>query len=413
MKEIIYKVKNKQIKLKLDPENRTIWASQKQLGQIFEVSVQTISEHIQNIFNNNELDEKTTIRKFLIVQKEGKMKKNRKIQFYNLDLILSVGYHIDSKMATKFRKWSKLVLKEPQPKNELNCQPKESNDNLKSVIAIIVSIVLAVGLSLTGSFNAKTFVGPLPLFAFGISLAFAINWLAFIPSFIFKTEKFYDLVGSLSYFSVIITAFILSPAKDARSILILALVIIWAGRLGTYLFRRILKDGKDKRFDQIKTDFLKSLMTWTLQALWVSFTLAAALAAITSSHKQPIGVFAIIGLIIWPVGFGFEAIADCQKSIWRKNPNNKGKFINVGLWSKSRHPNYFGEITLWVGMAIIALPNLQSWQYLTLISPIFVATLIIKVSGLPMLESYADKKWGNNKDYQEYKKNTPILIPKL
>ncbi len=413
MQEIIYKAKNKQIKLKLDSKNQTIWASQKQLGQIFNVSIQTVSEHIQNIFNNNELYEKTTIRKFLIVQKEGKMRKSRKIQFYNLDLILSVGYHIDSKKATKLRKWSKQVLKNSQPKNKPQCQPKESNDNLKPIITIIISILLALGLSLAGSFNAKTFVGPLPLFVFGIGLAFAINWLAFIPSFIFKTEKFYDLVGSLSYFSVIISAFILSPIKEARSILILILVMIWAGRLGIYLFRRILKDGKDKRFDDIKTNFFKSLMTWTLQALWVGFTLAAALAAITSSHKQPFGIFAIIGLIIWLIGFGFEAIADWQKSVWRKDPSNKGKFINVGLWSKSRHPNYFGEITLWIGMVIIALPNLQSWQYLTLISPIFVATLITKVSGLPMLESYADKKWGNDKDYQQYKKNTPILIPKL
>ncbi len=154
-------------------------------------------------------------------------------------------------------------------------------------------------------------------------------------------------------------------------------------------------------------------MTWTLQGLWVTFTLAAALASVTGANKLPLDFFAVVGIVIWLIGFSFEAIADWQKSVWRKNPKNKGKFIDVGLWSRSRHPNYFGEITLWFGMAIIALPTLQSWQLLTLVSPLFVTLLITKISGLPMLETYADKTWGKDEDYQQYKKNTPVLIPKI
>ncbi|PID33020.1 hypothetical protein CR969_02965 [Candidatus Saccharibacteria bacterium] len=285
--------------------------------------------------------------------------------------------------------------------------------NIKSILSIAVATMLGIGMALAGSWGGGVFVDSLPLFAFCVLLAFGINWLVFIPSFIFRTEKFFDLTGSFSYITVILTAFWLNPDKDIRSIIILALVLIWAMRLGSYLFQRILKDGKDKRFDQLKSNFFGFLMTWTLQGLWVTFTLAAALAAVAGANKLPLDVFAVVGIVIWLIGFSFEAIADWQKSVWRKDPKNKGKFIDVGLWSRSRHPNYFGEITLWFSMAIIAFPTLQSWQLLTLVSPLFVTLLITKISGLPMLETYADKTWGKDKDYQKYKKNTPILIPKI
>ncbi len=120
--------------------------------------------------------------------------------------------------------------------------------------------------------------------------------------------------------------------------------------------------------------------------------LQAALVVTTSSYKVSFDLYAIIGVIVWVIGFLFEAIADYQKSKWRANPANKGKFINVGLWSKSRHPNYFGEITIWVGIAIIALPVLRGWQFVSLISPLFVAFLLMKVSGVPILEKRSDQK---------------------
>jgi steroid 5-alpha reductase family enzyme len=145
----------------------------------------------------------------------------------------------------------------------------------------------------------------------------------------------------------------------------------------------------------------------------VTFTASAALIAITTSVKKPIDVFAVIGFLVWLIGIGIEAAADTQKSRWRAKPENKGKFINVGLWSKSRHPNYFGEIVLWAGITIIALPVLQGWQFVALISPIFVTILLTRISGVPMLEKRADEKWGGQADYEEYKKNTPVLIPKL
>lgn len=279
-----------------------------------------------------------------------------------------------------------------------------------ALIALPLVILVGAGVAWAGSQHSAEAFG-LPIFALTVGLAFLIQWLAFIPAYLLQTEKFYDLTGSITYLTVTAAAVILSPEVDARSLLLMGLVIIWAGRLGTFLFRRILKEGGDQRFDDIKPSFFRFLNAWTLQGLWVTFTLAAALAAITTTNRVELGFFALAGLLIWLLGFGIEAAADAQKSRFRAQPENQGKFINTGLWKWSRHPNYFGEITLWVGVALIALPTLQGWGYLTLISPVFVAVLITRVSGVPMLEERADQKWGGQKKYEEYKKNTPVLIP--
>jgi steroid 5-alpha reductase family enzyme len=281
-----------------------------------------------------------------------------------------------------------------------------------ALIALPIIILIGVGLALAGSDNGFEAFG-MPLFALAVGLVFIIQWLAFIPAFILQSEKFYDLTGSLTYITVTALAVLLSPEVDGRSLLLLALILIWAGRLGTFLFRRVHKSGKDGRFDEIKTSFWRFLMAWTLQGLWVTFTFAAALAAITSRTRQELGWVALIGFLVWLVGFAFEVIADNQKSRFQEDPANKGKFIQSGLWAKSRHPNYFGEIVLWVGVAIITIPVLQGWQWLTMISPLFVTLLITDVSGVPLLEKRADEKWGGQEDYEAYKKRTPTLIPRL
>ena len=147
-----------------------------------------------------------------------------------------------------------------------------------------------------------------------------------------------------------------------------------------------------------------------LQALWVTLTAGAALAAITSGSKTGFGVLGIVGLIIWIAGFAIEAVSDSQKTAFKKEPANDGKFIDVGLWRWSRHPNYFGEIVLWTGMAVMVLPALARWQFATLTSPVFVFILLTRISGVPLLERRADKKWGGQPDYEAYKARTPELI---
>jgi steroid 5-alpha reductase family enzyme len=279
-------------------------------------------------------------------------------------------------------------------------------------IAFPVLILAGFLMALAGSQEGST-VGGIPIFAQAVGQAFLIQWVAFIPAYIRQTEKFFDLTGSLTYISVVTFALIFSPDFDMRALLLWALVVIWASRLGTFLFRRIRKAGKDERFEDLKPSFIRFLNVWTIQGLWVTFTIAAALSAITTTLRKGLDIFAFLGLLIWIFGFSLEWIADSQKSCFSADLANKGKFIQSGLWSHSRHPNYFGEITLWIGIAIIALPVLQGWQWFTLISPIFVALLLTRVSGIPLLEKKADQKWGGQEEYEAYKKRTPVLIPRL
>jgi steroid 5-alpha reductase family enzyme len=279
---------------------------------------------------------------------------------------------------------------------------------------LVFPILLLIGLLLAfaGSQGGASVFG-VPVFALSVGLAFLIQWLAFIPAYGLQTERFYDLTGSITYVSVITLAAFLSNGLDGRSMLLWALVVIWALRLGSFLFGRIRKAGKDDRFDELKPSFIRFLNAWTIQALWVTFTMAAALVVITTVTRKDLDIFALVGFLVWAFGLSLEVIADLQKSRFSANPANKGKFIQTGLWSRSRHPNYFGEITLWVGVAIIALPVLQGWQWVALISPVFVALLITRVSGVPLLEKKADKKWGGQEDYEAYKKRTPVLVPRL
>ena len=277
---------------------------------------------------------------------------------------------------------------------------------------LTVTLAIGVLLAWAGSWQGLMFNG-WPVFALSVLLAFVIQWVVFIPAFIWQTERYFDLTGSLTYLSVIAFSLALTGKTDIRTLLLATMVAIWAVRLGSFLFARISQDGSDSRFDAIKPNFWRFLSTWTLQGLWVSFTCAAALVAIASGSEKPLGIVGIVGVAIWVLGFVIEVVADRQKSQFRADPANKGKFIDVGLWARSRHPNYFGEITLWLGVAVLAAPVLSGWQYVGLISPVFVALLLIRVSGIPMLEKSADKRWGGDERYEAYKARTPVLIPSL
>ena len=272
--------------------------------------------------------------------------------------------------------------------------------------------LISVPIAVAGSQGGST-MGGLPVFALGVAAAFVIQWLVFVPSYKAQTEKFYDLTGALTYIAITVFVVLASPGVDARGLLLAAMVVLWAVRLGSYLFRRVMKHGKDDRFDELKTDFARFLNTWTLQGLWVVLTAALAWVAITSDKKVGLDGFFWVGLLVWALGISLETVADVQKTRFKADPANEGRFINTGLWARSRHPNYFGEITLWVGIAIIALPVLQGWQWVALVSPVFVALLLVRGSGVPPLEEKADRKWGGQPDYEAYKKDTPVLVPKL
>ena len=282
------------------------------------------------------------------------------------------------------------------------------NMKVISVIGIVTAVALAIVIGLAGSQHGVVIAG-LPLFMLCGLAAFLVNWTMFVPAFVYQTEHYYDLVGSATYITLSVIVMALAP--DPRTLLIGALVLIWAGRLGPFLFNRIKNAGEDRRFRSIKPNFLQFLMTWTLQGLWVFITYAAGLAAMTSAEPLSLDIYAAAGLAIWLAGFAIEVIADRQKSAFRADPENRNRFIQSGLWAWSRHPNYFGEIVLWSGIAVLAFPVLQGWQYATLISPIFVVVLLTKISGVRMLENRANKQWGNDPDYQAYRDSTSVLVP--
>ncbi len=283
---------------------------------------------------------------------------------------------------------------------------------LKPLIGITVILLISAGIALAGS-QSSVSVGPYPLFALCAAVGFLLHWAIFIPSFLFQTEHYFDLTGGVSYLCTVGLALIAYPGMDARGTLLCFMVAIWSARLGTFLFLRVKRAGQDRRFNEIKKKFFRFAFTWTLGGGWVFITMAAALAAITSEQQQALGILAYLGTLVWLVGFGIEVVADQQKTNFRKDPANAEQFITTGLWSKSRHPNYFGEIVLWFGVALIALPALSGWQLVTLISPLFVTFLLIKVSGVRMLEEGAQKRWGKDPSYQQYVASTPVLVPKL
>ena len=275
-----------------------------------------------------------------------------------------------------------------------------------SLVVLSLSLLIA-----TAANQGSVSISDIPLFGFAVALTFIIQWIVFIPSFLNKTEHFFDLTGSLTFISVVLITLMLIPEIYVRDIIIALLVVIWATRLGSFLFLRVRKDGGDGRFTIMKTKFWWFLMTWNIQGMWVFLSLAAGLAAMTSAEKVEADIFLLIGLIVWVLGFSIEVISDGQKSKFRSKTENKDKFITSGIWSWSRHPNYFGEILLWCGITIIALPVLQGWQFITLISPLFIIILLTQISGVRLLELRGRKKWGENEEYRKYLKNTSVLIP--
>ena len=270
----------------------------------------------------------------------------------------------------------------------------------------VVGLVIPFGISLAiGNEQVQNIV----------LLVYIIQWVAFIPAYMFQTEKFFDLTGSITYSSVFIYCIYLATSGDLNwgSLVISILVILWAGRLGTFLFTRIAKDGEDKRFRTIKPDIAQFFMTWTLQGMWVSLCSLCAITGIASDTGIIVNNIFYIGLVMFIGGFAIEIVADQQKTAFRAIPENRNKFITSGLWSKSRHPNYFGEIALWTGVAVMSFSSLSGIEYLTLISPIFTYLLLVKISGVRMLEGRGQKTWGDDEEYIAYMKNTPMVMIKF
>ena len=275
-----------------------------------------------------------------------------------------------------------------------------------NVIIALFSFLIAFGIAYSTGLSSVVMA---------VCLAYLIQWLLFLPAYVFQTEKFYDLAGGLTYITVVIFSLAVTSDADINvaNLIIAIFIIIWAIRLSSFLFLRISKDGEDKRFRSIKPNLTQFFMTWTLQGMWVSLCSMCALTAINTGRLEVMNIFFLIGACLFIIGLYVEIKADNQKSSFRSIPQNRDKFITEGLWSKSRHPNYFGEVLLWSGIAVMSVSALEGLQYITLISPIFTYLLLVHVSGVRMLEARANIKWGQDLEYKNYVKNTPMLFPKF
>ena len=280
-------------------------------------------------------------------------------------------------------------------------------------LRLIVFFTTIIGLLSLITPNTELQIFNLNILQFTLFYVWIVQIIGFIFGFVYQTERYYDFIGSLTYSSSTLLVYYSLPVRTQTDSILLILVLIWSLRLGLFLFRRILEDGSDSRFTKPKQSFFHFLQYWTGQAMWVSFTCIGVYVAMISQEGNTLKSLSLLGIFIWIIGFSVEVISDSQKRKFRKDINNKGKFISTGLWSRSRHPNYFGEITLWSGVSVIAFTSLNGIGYVALVSPLFVYMLLSKGSGIPLLEKSADKKWGQDVAYQDYKKNTPVLFPKL
>ena len=282
---------------------------------------------------------------------------------------------------------------------------------------VFTAVILIVGLVLLAVDENSTSFRGLPAVAWCAIIVFGIQWLSWIPASVGQTERFYDLTGGMTY--LVVVAFSLWVGSEpegigSRELLISALVAMWSIRLSGFLFLRIHHKGKDGRFDDLKTSPVRFLVPWTLQGLWIFLT-ANVVIVINSQTgpSPPLGIWDVIGLLIWILGFGIEVLADMQKTRFNSNPKNEGRWIDQGLWSLCRHPNYLGETLLWTGIAVFGVSCLEGFEWVSWISPVFVYLLLTKVSGIPILDRRALSKWGDDPEYQEYRERVPAMIPFL
>lgn len=241
-----------------------------------------------------------------------------------------------------------------------------------------------------------------------LAISMGINLLMFLPAYLFKTDKLTDISYALTFVTLGGAAYLINPSIPG---LVLSLmVLLWAIRLGTYLLIRIHKMGRDTRFDEMRSKFLNFLGFWLLQGftVWV-----VMLPVLIFSGEMQWSSWSFIGMTIWGLGLWIETRADQQKFRFKCDPKNKGKWIDEGLWAHSRHPNYLGEILHWLGVYLTVVPGLVGLeQLLGALSPIYIASLLLFVSGVPLLEKSAEKKWGKDPEYKKYKKRTGVLLPK-
>jgi steroid 5-alpha reductase family enzyme len=246
--------------------------------------------------------------------------------------------------------------------------------------------------------------------ALSFAVALAVNGAFFAVAAARRTDVVTDLSYSLT-FAILAVALAFTGGRDTVQIVASLLVLLWAIRLGGYLFRRILRMKVDHRFDGMRDQPLRFARFWLLQAVAVAVIMLPVSYLLDQSAAPGFGAWAAAGVVVWLAGLSLEAVADAQKSAFRARDENRGRFIASGLWRYSRHPNYFGEILVWWGLFVYAVPFLDGAAFAVVAGPVFITVLLLFVSGIPPLERSADEKYGADPAYRDYKRRTSVLVP--
>ena len=281
----------------------------------------------------------------------------------------------------------------------------------KHLISFLIILLVIIFLTYILSIDTLS-INEIPIVYLFTSSILILNSTFFLHSYIYKTDIFFDLVGSLSFLSIGVISLLLIPNIDANQILVFFLLLFWSLRLGPFLFIRRLGANNDERLKEFFNSPLSLYFLWSMNSLWVFFTSLSMIIIFSSPNENEFGLIQWLGLIVWVTGYVIEVISDSQKT--KFNKFNKGKFINIGLWKYIRHPNYLGEIIIWVGIFIISLNYIHSLtSFLSILSPIFVFLLLRFITGVPQLEARGKEKWGHLDEYNSYKEKTGLLFPKF
>lgn len=281
---------------------------------------------------------------------------------------------------------------------------------IKNILSVLLIWGILLFISYILSFTSIEYQG-LPVVYIMTFFVVLIQIVSYFHSLFFKTELLFDFIGSLSFISLLAAGLVFMINPDFNKYLISALLFLWTSRLGLFLLFRRIKAKKDIRLQEYLETPSKLFVLWNMQAIWIILSSLPIIIILTSESAYSFGLIEWGGFLVWFIGFLIEIVADNQKRNFKIN--NPSGFINSGLWAYSRHPNYLGEILIWVGFTIISIRYISGPGYIALISPIFVFILLRFISGVPQLESIASERWGNDEKYQYYKSKVGLLFPKL
>ena len=302
-----------------------------------------------------------------------------------------------------------------EPSSELETM-RFSNDAGRGV-SVVAIVLLLIGIIASAADGNSVEINGVSAVVLCAAITLGIQLLAWIPASIKQTEAYFDLTGGGTYVAVVVLSLWAGSQSETpgeRELIVSALVVIWAIRLSWFLYLRIHRAGKDGRFDELKTSASRFVIPWSLQALWIFLTLGVVVVINCQEGASPdLGIWDGIGLALWVLGFSIEVMADSQKTTFKSDPGNEGKWIAEGLWARSRHPNYLGEILLWTGVAFFGVSCFEGLEMVAWVSPVFVYLLLTRISGIPILDERGLAKWGDDPDYQRYRAETPALVPRM